>query len=102
MDDPALSPDDVAVSERTVIGVQMIPSDEYAMVYPVMLFVLSRPAMLVIVDIVLPEVPPTINRPPTASQITRVISLPFLNIAAGDVFACDGIVDHVFPVASVE
>jgi hypothetical protein len=46
--------------------------------------------------------PPTMNRAPKASQITRVTSLPFLNIAVAAVLACRGGAIHAVAVASVE
>jgi hypothetical protein len=56
------APDGVVLSDRTVTGVQIIPSDEYAIVYPVLLFNESNPVMFVIASIdVLPFHPPTIN-----------------------------------------
>ena len=63
----------------------------------------SSPKTLVNVAVVAaPFHPPTMNRPPTASQITRVTSLPFLNIDVAAVLACIGGAIHTVPVASVE
>jgi hypothetical protein len=96
------APDVVALSDRTVTGVQIIPSDEYAIVYPVLLFMLSSPNTFVRVVTDPPFHPPIKNRPPTASQMTRVTSLLFLNIAVDAALACEGIDNHTVPVASVE
>jgi hypothetical protein len=96
------APDVVALSDRTVIGVHIIPSDEYAIVHPVLLFVASNPNTFVRDATDPPFNPPIKNRPPTASQMTRVTSLPFLNIAVGVALTCDRIGDHAVPVASLE
>jgi hypothetical protein len=102
VDAPGLNPLAVPVSELTVTGIQITPSDEYAMVHPVLLFVLSNPETFVRVATDPPFHPPIKKRPPTASQMTRVTSLPFLNIAVEAALACDVIPNHVVPVASVE
>jgi hypothetical protein len=79
-----------------------MPLDEYAIVYPVLLFVLSNPAMFVRVATDPPFHPPIKKRSPTASQITRVTSLPILKIAVEAALACPEGRAHAVPVASVE
>ena len=92
----------LGASALTVTGNQLIPSVEYAIVHPVLLFVLSNPATFVRVATDPPFHPPARKRPPTASQMTRVTSLPILNNAVEAALACVAGANQVFPVASVE
>ena len=79
---------ELASLDWTVTGVQFIPSAEYAIVYPGLLFkVASSPKTFVKAAVEPPFHPPTKNLPPTASQITRVASLLFLKIAVAAAFA---------------